>query len=108
MEIDLDKAIQLLALHEKMAVVALEGSQLLRKAERDCKKAAMNKCGLWDAVRDAQEILNTLHGETMDLLKAKCLLDGQLEIVGKVVRRERELLLVHTGAFLQEVVSKKS
>ena len=98
---DLDKAIQLLALHKKMAVIVLEGRQVLIKAGRDCKTAAMNKCGLWDAVRDSQEILITLHEETMDLLKAKYLLDGQLEALKEVVRRKRDLLLIHTGASLR-------
>ena len=98
---DLDKAIQLLALHKKMAVIVSEGRQVLSKAGRDCKTAAMNKCGLWDAVRDSQEILITLHEETLDLLKAKYLLDGQLDAVKEVVRRKRELLLIHTGASLR-------
>lgn len=82
-----------------MKRLVLEGGLLLKKAERECKKADMNRCGVWDDVREAHENVSFLHDETASLLKAKFVLDDNIGSVAALVKQKKELFALYKGPY---------
>ena len=101
LEADLDKASSLLSVYETMKRLVSEGILLLKKAERESKRADMNRCGVWDDVREALENVSYLHDETASLLKSKFILDDKLGSLATLVKQKKELFAVYKGTYVR-------
>ena len=82
-----------------MKQIVYEGKLLLSKAERDTKRADMNRCGVWDDVQEAHVHVSFLHDETAALLKAKFILDDKLDAVVQLVTQKKEFFKAYKGGY---------
>jgi len=79
MEEDLQRTGRLLAIYDRMTALWMQASRILRQAERERRKAEMKQCGVWDDVKELQDVSSFLHDETRSLLKAKFIIESKSE-----------------------------
>ena len=92
LEKDLDRTSKLLATFDKMQKLWKHSNKILLQARRDLKRSEMRRCGVWDDVREAKDMLSFIHDETKTLLKARLMFESRLDVIERdVIRRTHTL-----------------
>lgn len=90
LERDLDKTSKLMATFRSMQLLWQQANHIQNQAKRDKLKAEMARCGVWEAVRECQDVASMIKDETRSLLRVKLLMDAKLDNQLKTTQFRRQ------------------